>query len=37
MREHQFGKVELVSIVHPDDSFQELNRMIECVEKIFQN
>ena len=24
MREHQFGKVELVSIVHPDESFNEL-------------
>ena len=34
MREHQFGKVELVSIVHPDDSFKELDRMIKCVEKI---
>ena len=34
MREHQFGKVELVSFVHPDESFNELNRMIECVEKI---
>ena len=34
MREHQFGKVELVSIVHPDDSYQELDRMIKCVEKI---
>ena len=34
MREHQFGKVELVSIVHPDESFVELDRMIKCVEKI---
>lgn len=34
MREHQFGKVELVSIVHPDESFKELDRMIKCVEKI---
>ena len=34
MREHQFGKVELVSIVHPDDSFKELDRMTKCVEKI---
>ncbi len=34
MREHQFGKVELVSIVHPKDSFKELDRMTNCVEKI---
>jgi len=34
MREHQFGKVELVSIVHPDESFKELDRMTKCVEKI---
>ena len=34
MREHQFGKVELVSIVHPDESFEELDRMTKCVEKI---
>ena len=34
MREHQFGKVELVSIVNPDESFKELDRMTECVENI---
>ena len=37
MREHQFGKVELVSIVHPDESFNELDRMIECVERILSD
>ena len=34
MREHQFGKVELVSITHPDDSKKELSHMLNCVEKI---
>jgi len=34
MREHQFGKVELVSITHPDDSKKELSHMLKCVEKI---
>ena len=37
MREHQFGKVELVSIVEPNDSMNELNRMIECVQFILKN
>ena len=37
MREHQFGKVELVSIVHPDESFNELDRMIGCVERILSD
>ena len=34
MREHQFGKVELVSITLPDSSMNELDRMIDCVETI---
>jgi len=34
MREHQFGKVEIVSITHPDKSTIELDRMISCVESI---
>ena len=34
MREHQFGKVELVSITHPNDSKDELLHMLRCVEKI---
>jgi len=36
MREHQFGKVELVSITEPDSSSKELERMIECVETILK-
>jgi seryl-tRNA synthetase len=36
MREHQFGKVELVSITKPDSSTNELERMIECVETILK-
>ncbi len=34
MREHQFGKVELVSITEPDYSMKELDRMVSCVEFI---
>ena len=34
MREHQFGKVELVSITDPSKSMNELERMIKCVETI---
>ncbi len=34
MREHQFGKVELVTIASPDDSSEEFDRMIDCVETI---
>ena len=34
IREHQFGKVELVSITKPDDSSDELKRMTDCIEKI---
>ena len=36
MREHQFGKVELVSIVEPNKSMAEMERMIECVEMILK-
>jgi len=36
MREHQFGKVELVSITFPNDSMSELERMVKCVEKILE-
>ncbi len=36
-REHQFGKVELVSITKPDLSEQELDRMINCVENILKD
>ena len=36
MREHQFGKVELVTISEPQQSYQELNNMINCVENILK-
>jgi seryl-tRNA synthetase len=34
MRQHQFYKVELVSIVKPADSLSELDRMLNCAEEI---
>jgi len=34
MRQHQFYKVELVSIVDPKNSLTELNRMLSCAEEI---
>ena len=34
MREHQFGKVELVTISDPNNSEEELNNMVKCVESI---
>lgn len=34
MREHQFGKVEVVSVTEPDKSFDEFDRMISCIESI---
>ncbi|MAI29382.1 MAG: serine--tRNA ligase [Rickettsiales bacterium] len=36
MREHQFGKVELVSITEPNHSMVEMERMIECVQMILK-
>lgn len=36
IRQHQFTKVELVSIVHPDKSDDELERMTTCAETILQ-
>ena len=36
IRQHQFTKVELVSIVHPDKSDEELERMTNCAETILQ-
>ena len=36
MREHQFGKVELVSITEPNNSMVEMERMIECIEMILK-
>ncbi len=34
IRQHQFTKVELVSMVHPDQSEDELERMTGCAEEV---
>ncbi len=36
LRQHQFEKVEMVSVVHPDLSMQEHDRMTGCAEAILQ-
>jgi seryl-tRNA synthetase len=36
IRQHQFSKVELVSIVEPDQSDDELERMTSCAENILK-
>jgi len=36
IRQHQFSKVEMVSITHPDQSADELERMTSCAEMILQ-
>jgi len=36
MRQHQFYKVELVSVVEPTNSLSELNRMLNCAEEILR-
>ena len=36
LRQHQFEKVELVSVVHPDSSEAELERMTGCAEGVLQ-
>jgi seryl-tRNA synthetase len=36
LRQHQFDKVEMVSIAHPERSEEELERMTECAEKILK-
>ena len=36
IRQHQFYKVELVSIVEPKNCISELNRMLSCAEKILE-
>ena len=36
IRQHQFSKVEMVSIVAPEDSAKELERMTNCAETILQ-
>ena len=37
MRQHQFYKVELVSIVNPINCNQELERMLNCAEEVLKN
>ena len=36
LRSHQFDKVELVSVVHPERSDEELDRMTDCAEGVLQ-
>ncbi len=36
MRQHQFYKVELVSIVEPNNCIKELDRMVSCAEEILK-
>ena len=36
IRQHQFYKVELVSIVEPNKCIEELNRMVTCAEEILK-
>jgi len=36
MRQHQFYKVELVSVVQPTNSLSELDRMLNCAEEILR-
>jgi seryl-tRNA synthetase len=37
IRQHQFGKVEMVSITTPEQSHDEHERMVECAEAILKN
>ena len=37
LRQHQFTKVELVSIVEPNYSENELERMLTCAEGILKD
>ena len=37
IRQHQFSKVELVSLVKPEDSNSELNRMLSCSTSILDD
>jgi seryl-tRNA synthetase len=36
LRQHQFEKCELVSVAHPDHSWDELERMTGCAETVLQ-
>ena len=37
IRQHQFSKVEMVSITQPDESDKELDSLVLCAENILQN
>ena len=37
LRQHQFEKVEMVSVTHPDHSRAELDRMTKCAEGILES
>ena len=37
IRQHQFSKVEMVSITQPDESDKELDSLVSCAESILQN
>ena len=36
LRQHQFGKVEMVCVTHPDESDAELERMTGCAEEVLK-
>ncbi|WP_459775848.1 serine--tRNA ligase [Aquifex pyrophilus] len=36
IRQHQFDKVELVKIVHPDNSYEELEKLVRDAEEVLQ-
>ncbi|MEO0328112.1 MAG: serine--tRNA ligase [Pseudomonadota bacterium] len=36
LRQHQFSKVELVSIIKPEKSLDELERMVDCAETVLK-
>ena len=36
LRQHQFGKVEMVCVTHPDQSDAELERMTGCAEEVLK-
>ena len=36
LRQHQFPKVELVSVVHPDSAIEEHERMTACAEEVLK-
>lgn len=36
IRQHQFNKVEMVKIVKPENSYEELEHMVNCAERILQ-